>query len=77
MKTIIYILTFFIPVVVCAKQNWLKSSPLVYGWKNVGNAHFSAGEAIYTSLAISPSGQPYVAYFDTGNSGKATVMKFD
>jgi hypothetical protein len=77
MKRIIYILAFFIPVVVCAQQDWLKSSPSANGWQNVGNAYFSAGEAIYTSLDISPSGQPYVGYMDEGNSGKATVMKFD
>ena len=33
---------------------------------------------IYTSLAFSPSGQPYVAYEDYGKFiMKATVMKFD
>ena len=37
-------------------------------WVNVGNVGFSAGEADYTSLAFSPSGQPYVAYEDYANS---------
>jgi hypothetical protein len=46
-------------------------------WKNVGNAGFSEGEADGTSLAFSPSGQPYMAYRDASNSFKATVMKFD
>jgi hypothetical protein len=46
-------------------------------WVNVGNAGFSAGEVWYTSLAFSPSGQPYVAYEDGGNSFKATVMRFN
>ena len=34
-------------------------------------------EADYTSLAFSPSGEPYVAYQDYGNSAKATIMKFN
>ncbi len=46
-------------------------------WVNVGNARFSDGEADNLSIAFSPSGQPYVAYADDGNSEKATVMKFD
>ena len=46
-------------------------------WVNVGNAGFSAGEAGWSSLAFSSSGQPYVAYTDYGNSDKATVMTFD
>jgi hypothetical protein len=46
-------------------------------WVNVGNAGFSAGDAWYTSLAFSPTGQPYVAYMDWANAQNATVMKFD
>ena len=46
-------------------------------WINVGSAGFSAEEAFYTSLAFNPSGQPYVAFYDLGDSGKETVMKFD
>jgi hypothetical protein len=46
-------------------------------WINVGSAGFSKGESDYISLAFSPTGQPYVAYEDYGNSQKATVMKFD
>jgi len=46
-------------------------------WVTVGNAGFSAGEAIDISLAFSPSGTPYVAYSDGGNSNKATVKKFN
>ena len=46
-------------------------------WVNIGNAGFSAGKTWYTSLAFSPSGQPYVAYMDSINSSKATVMEFD
>ncbi len=77
MKKIIYILVGLIPFLCNAQQDPAPSLPSSNGWQNVGNTHFSAGEAIYTSLAISPSDQPYVAYLDEGNSGKATVMKFD
>ena len=46
-------------------------------WVTVGNPDFSAGWAEYTSLAFSPSGQPYVAYQDFANNNEATVMKYD
>jgi hypothetical protein len=46
-------------------------------WVNVGDAGFSAGQADYTSLAFSPSGEPYLAYQDWANSYKATVMMYD
>jgi len=46
-------------------------------WQTVGNAGFSAGDALNTSLAFSSSGEPYVAYSDGANSQKATVMKFN
>lgn len=45
------------------------------GWENVGSAGFSAGTAGYTSLAFY-NGEPYVAYRDTGNGLKATVMRY-
>jgi len=44
----------------------------------VENEGFSAGEADFTSIALSPFGsQTYVVYDDCGNSCKASVMKFD
>lgn len=52
---------------------------MLYGssWVNVGNSHFSAGMANYTSIAFNPlNNQPYVAYVDWGNSKKTTVMMF-
>ena len=54
-----------------------KDSPLDYAWKYVGNEGFSLAEADNTSLAISPSGQPYVAFLDMAHYQKTTVMKFD
>jgi hypothetical protein len=69
---------FLFPVVVFAQQPWYKYSPMDYAWKDVGNAGFSVSEAWYTSLAFSPSGQPYVAYEDwAADYSKATVMMFD
>jgi len=46
-------------------------------WELVGNAGFSAGMAVYTSLAFGPDGAPTVAYQDGGNGYKATVMRFN
>ena len=77
MKKVIYFFIFLIPVLVSAKQCGAKSPPISPAWQNVGNAGLSASEAMYISLAISPSGQPYVAYMDFENSDKATVMRFD
>ena len=53
-----------------------KMVPAADTWEVVGTAGFSAGQADYTSLAFNGS-TPYVAYQDAGNSGKATVMKFN
>jgi hypothetical protein len=46
-------------------------------WNTLGSAGFSAGEAGNPALAISLAGTPYVAYSDSINSQKATVMKFN
>ncbi len=46
-------------------------------WVTVGNAGFSANQALWTSLTFNPNGQPYVAFEDFGNSKKATVMMFN
>ena len=77
MKRLICILLSLIPFIGNAQQTWYKSSPLDYMWTNVGNAGFSAGSAWNISLAFSPSGEPHVAFTESGFSGKATVMKFD
>ncbi len=77
MKRLIRILLFLFPVVASAQSPWYKSSPLNYAWKNVGYAGFSQSGVAFTSLAFSPSGEPYVAFQDWANSERATVMKFD
>ena len=45
------------------------------GWEELGSGGFSDGKTIYTSLDIY-NNVPYVAYCDTENSSKATVMKY-
>ena len=45
-------------------------------WVNVGSPGFSAGPALFTSLALDSANTPCVAYIDGGNSNKATVQKF-
>ncbi len=46
-------------------------------WGAVGSTEFSAGTALFTSIAIDTGGVPFVAYMDYINSQYATVMKFD
>lgn len=53
------------------------AAPSPAAWATEGSAGFSASNANDTSLAIGPAGTPYVAYSDTANSDKATVMKYD
>jgi len=77
MKKIILLTCFLLPVVIMAQKGSHKTFPKDYIWQNVGQPGFSAGIINWTSLAVNPSGQPYVAYVDQGNSNKATVMKFD
>jgi hypothetical protein len=46
-------------------------------WMYVGNPYFSPWKINFTSIAFSPSGQPYVAFGDSGKFNKATVMQFN
>jgi hypothetical protein len=46
-------------------------------WRHVGIAGFSAGVVDRPTLALDSNDVPYVAYRDSGNARKATVMKFD
>jgi hypothetical protein len=47
-------------------------------WKYLGTPGFSAGRIVYPSLAINPvTGELYIAYMDSINSDRATVMRFD
>jgi len=60
-----------------AQQPWYKYSTYDSLWQYVGNAGLSQTGAGCTSLAFSPIGEPYLAFEDWANSGKATVMKFN
>lgn len=62
---------------VCAQQGWDHSSQFDYAWINLGNEGFTAGTAEYISCDFSPDGELYVAYRDSVNNYKASVMKFD
>jgi hypothetical protein len=77
MKKMFCILIILIPFVVYAQQRVDKYSPLDYLWMNIGKAGFSPMHIASTSLAFSPSGEPYVAFIDSYHSYKATVMKYD
>ena len=77
MKRVICLLACILPIVVFAQQPGFKSSTSDNYWTNVGNSGFSELAANYISLAVSPSGQPFVAYMDYAHSNKATVMKFE
>jgi hypothetical protein len=47
-------------------------------WKTLGAAGFSSGGIAYEpTIAIDPSGVPYVAYTDYDSSYNASVMKYD
>jgi hypothetical protein len=47
-------------------------------WTTVGSASFSAGAATNISIALDPTGTPYVAFADgsTSPGGQLTVMKY-
>ena len=69
-------------VVYADDENPPKASVMKYDGTNWiypgGFTGFSKGGALYTSLAFNPTdGQPYVAYQDDSDAGRATVMKYD
>lgn len=45
-------------------------------WTPVGAGVISSGAADYVSLALDSAGDPYVAFSDGDNAGKATVMTY-
>lgn len=47
------------------------------GWDVVGTAGFSPGGASQTSLVVTGTGMPYVAFLGNLLSNKATIMKYD
>jgi hypothetical protein len=55
----------------------LPHAPSIYFWEQVGTGAVSPDAASATSLALDSSDTPYVTYTDWGNSGKASVMRFN
>ncbi|GBF73604.1 putative S-layer protein [Paenibacillus sp. 598K] len=51
------------------------ATTLDYDWRTVGDKGFT-GYLRYTSVALSSSGVPYVAYWDAANSGKVVVQRY-
>ena len=66
-----------IPFGVFAQPALYKSSPSDYAWKVVGTAGFTDGRSQHLSFAISPLGEPFVAYSDSLNHDRVNVQKFD
>lgn len=78
MKKILFLLVFILPFVAGAQQSRVNSAPLNYAWKYVGIAEFAWDEVWETSLAFSPSGEPYVAFSEgTYQGSRIVVMKYD
>lgn len=46
-------------------------------WSSVGTDNFSSGTATFVSIAVTPSGTPFVAFSDGSSNARTTVMKFD
>lgn len=46
-------------------------------WSSVGADNFTAGTASFVSIAVTPSGTPYVAFSDGSQGGKTTIMTYD
>ncbi|MET4576945.1 hypothetical protein [Ottowia thiooxydans] len=53
------------------------AQPASDSWEVVGVPGFSAGPAGFTSLAFGPDGRPYVAFVDTAQGDKASVMRLN
>jgi hypothetical protein len=57
--------------------SWLSLGVTPADFELVGLAGFSAGDVNGTSLVLDSSGTPYVAFNDSANDYKATVMTYD
>ncbi len=77
MKKEIIIILFLMPIIIYGQKNFDQSTQIGYSWINLGDEGFTAGTAEYISFDFSPSGEPFIAYRDSANLYKASVMKFD
>jgi len=46
-------------------------------WSYIGNAGFGGDEITHTAMDIANNGDIYIAFQDTSQENKATVMKYD
>src|ERR1039457_2291217 len=75
MKKLMYVLSFFLPLVVFSQQNLYKYSPIDYMWMNVGDSNLSYNPDWWSGLSFNPvNGQSYVAFIDVWGMN---VMKYD
>lgn len=77
MKKSLFILLYLLPLFSFSQVKSITAPPVSGSWKVVGTSGFSAGTAVYLSMAISLSGAPLLAFKDYGNAAKSTVMTFD
>lgn len=47
------------------------------GWSVVGAAGFSSGTASWNSLALDASNKPFVAFADSDNASKVSLMSYN
>ena len=74
MKLQIIFFLFLVPVIISGQKNFDQFN---YSWVNLGDEGFTAGTVEYIGFKFSPSGEPFIAYRDSVNFYKASVMKFD
>lgn len=76
MNRILSILILIVPIFVSAQQYTLNSSISDTQWSYAGNAAFSKGNVNSIMLSFTPTGIPYVSFFDYFSYTKqASVMK--
>jgi len=77
MKNVFCFFLFLSQLAASAQFPFSPASPVDYMWKFAGNAGLSEDRAEDISLAVGPSGEPYLTYTDFAHAFRATVMKFD
>ena len=77
MKKILFMFLFLQSFTLSA-QSWIDDDfPLNYSWKYCGAGGFSSGIGLNPTIALSPIGEPYVAFDDGDLGGSISVMKYD
>lgn len=60
-----------------AKGRVMRLNATGTAWEAVGGSVLSERAAVFTSLAFSPEGRPYVAFADTGHGSRARVVRLN